>query len=337
VALEVTKVTNVTDASEVSDISETLEQVRLQFSISDTGPGIAHDELEMLFEAFRQTQAGREAQEGTGLGLTISREFIKMMGGEMTVRSEIGRGTTFAFDLLVREVDAMDILPPLLNRRVIALEPGQPRFRILVVDDKPANRHLLVRLLRPLGFDVREAGNGKEALEVWNTFGPHVILLDMRMPIMDGFETTRYIKAATEGQATIIIALTANGFDNEQAAALSAGCDDVVSKPFREEEIFMTMHKHLGVRYVYEESEPSKVENQQSNTDDVLTPEAFLMLPDTLYIELQGAVSTADLKTMQRLIDQIRKQNAPLADALLRLVKEFRFDILQSMFKENRG
>jgi PAS domain S-box-containing protein len=311
----------------------------LHFEVEDTGPGIASDEVETLFEAFRQTQTGRRAQEGTGLGLTISREFVQMMGGEMTVQSEVGRGTTFIFALPIRVVGATDVTPPPLIRRVITLEPGQPRYRILVVDDKPANRHLLVKLLRPLGFDVREAANGQEAIEIWEGFAPHLIWMDMRMPVMDGYEATRYIKSEIQNSKskiqTVIIALTASSVEDEQAITLSIGCDNVVRKPFREEEIFAIMHKHLGVRYVYEEGEGQRAKGEREMVE--LTPTDLAALPNEIYTELQQAVNTANLKAMQRLIERVQKQNVSLANTLTALVNQFRFDILQAVFNQNNS
>ena len=187
-------------------------------------------------------------------------------------------------------------------------------------------------------FDVREASNGQEAIDVWEDFAPHLIWMDMRMPVMDGYEATRYIKSEIQNSKskiqTVIIALTASSVEDEQAITLSIGCDNVVRKPFREEDIFAIMHKHLGVRYVYEDSQKSIVESRKSKTEDVLTPEDLAKLPDEVYTELQQAVNTANLKVMQRLIERIRKQNVSLANTLTALVNQFRFDILQSLFKE---
>jgi hypothetical protein len=147
--------------------------------------------MDSLFEAFEQTQTGRHSKEGTGLGLTISQKFAQLMGGEIFVRSEVEQGTTFVFTIPVRMVNVTDV-PTMSSsrRRVIALEPGQPHYRILIVDDNPNNRRLLVKLLTPFGFDVQEAVNGQEAIAVWNTFEPHLFWMDMLMPVLDGYEAT---------------------------------------------------------------------------------------------------------------------------------------------------
>jgi PAS domain S-box-containing protein len=323
----------------------------LQFEIRDTGPGIAPDEVDCLFEAFRQTQTGRQAQRGTGLGLTISQKFVRLMGGEISVYSDVGRGTTFTFAIPVEVVSATDVPIPLPRRRVIALEPGQPRYRILIVDDKPDSRRLLVKLLTPLGFDVREATNGQEAIVMWKEFVPHLIWMDIRMPKLDGYAAAQRIRneelRVKNSEARIpdsqsqapnshipIIALTASSFKDDQTMILSTGFDDLIRKPFRETEIFEIMHKYLGIRYVYEESRTSKRESRKATVENVLTPAALTTLPKKLITELQQAVNAADPGLINQLVVRIREQNPPLADVLTELVKQFRFDILQAVFEE---
>jgi PAS domain S-box-containing protein len=318
----------------------------LQFEVEDTGPGIPPNEIASLFNAFSQTQTGRQAQEGTGLGLTISQRFVQVMGGEIAVHSEVGHGATFAFVIPVEVISDTDVPMSSPRRRVIALEPGQPRYRILIVDDKPDSRRLLVKLLTPLGFDLREVSNGQEAITVWEQFMPHVIWMDIRMQGMDGYEVTRRIRneelrmknkdkseirnPKSEIQ-TIIIALTSSSFEDEQTVALSTGFNDLLRKPFREMDIFEIMHKHLGVRYVYEEGEGQRARGEREEFE--LTPTDLAGLPKEVFTELQQAVNAADPGLVMQLIAQIDEQNSPLTDALIELVKQFRFDLLQKLFE----
>ena len=137
------------------------------------------------------------------------------------------------------------------RQRVIRLEPGQPSYRILIVEDRLENRRLLVKLLEPIGFEVREAVNGQEGVEIWEAWDPHLVWMDMRMPVMDGYEATKRIKSTTKGQATVVVALTASVFEEQRTVVLSAGCDDFVGKPFRDKDIFDVLHRHLGVRFLY--------------------------------------------------------------------------------------
>jgi PAS domain S-box-containing protein len=303
--------------------------VNLTFEIADTGPGVAADDVDVLFEAFAQTHTGRQAQEGTGLGLTICQRFVELMGGRISVDSAPGQGATFIVTVPVQRVGAAELTSMSPGYRVIALDPDQPRYRILVVDDKANNRRVLVKLLAPLGFDVREAANGQEALAVWSTFKPHLIWMDLRMPVIDGLEATRQIKASLQGRATAVIAMTASSFEEERDRLLDAGCDDFVRKPFRDTDIFTVMHKHLGVKYVYEEH--AWLEAQASDAENILTPETLQALPPDLYDALAHAIHVTDPGQAQDMLPAIAAHNPALALALDALIKEFRFDILQEL------
>jgi CheY-like chemotaxis protein len=295
--------------------------------------------MDTLFEAFTQTETGRQSQEGTGLGLPISRSFVQLMGGDITGKSEVGKGTTFTFDIRVGIVDAVEMERKSPARRAIALEPGQPRYRILVVDDKPDNRKLLVKLLSPFGFKLQEAANGQEAFEIWQKWQPDLIWMDLRMPVMDGYKAMQYIKQAeaqnvasgsqhSEPEHTKVIVLSASIIDADRINAIAAGCDDFLHKPFHEHEVFDLLHKHLGVRFVYEET-GSRVAGSTVAVKDVVTPEALAELPADVLNALHEAVNSLDIKATHGIIDQIRRPHAALAEALERLVKVYRFDTIQ--------
>ncbi|MGB0384017.1 MAG: ATP-binding protein [Ardenticatenaceae bacterium] len=305
----------------------------LSFSVGDTGAGIASEELDTLFEAFTQSQSGKQAQEGTGLGLPISRQFVKLMGGEMSVESQVGRGTTFHFDIQVTLVDVSDLQAARPTRRVMALAPNQPRYRILIVDDKWNNRQLLIQLLNPLGFALKEASNGQEAIEIWHEWSPHLIWMDMRMSLMDGYEATKRIKSTTKGQATAIIALTASTLEEERAVVLSAGCNDFLRKPFRENDIFDLMHKHLGVRYIVDEptSERTTPSKEQQET---LTPKALAALPASLLAQLEEAAEGSDMELMEQVLAQISQLDLALATQLATLADEFEYDEILQLIEE---
>lgn len=304
-------------------------QLTLYFEIEDTGPGIAPEELDKLFQAFVQTQTGSESQQGTGLGLIISRQFVKLMGGDITVSSSLGRGTTFKFDIHLGVVDATAIKTKPPTRRVIALQPNQPSYRLLIVDDRWDNRQLLIKLLNPLGFEIKQATNGIEAIELWSNWEPHLIFMDMRMPVMDGYEATKRIKATTQGQATAIVALSASNFEEARSVVFSVGCDDFIHKPFREADIFDALHKHLGVRYVYDEPpiEPNSTPTQ------TLTPEAIAALPADWLASLEKGAIEGDLDLILIQIEQIRSQNDALANALASLAKKFQFKQLLTLIQ----
>ena len=301
----------------------------LIFEVEDTGPGISPEELPEIFDAFYQSETGRTAREGTGLGLTISRQFVHLMGGEIDVTSQPGQGSCFRFDVQVRVApgEAADAWVTRPVQRVIGLEPSQPSYRLLVAEDSETNRELLTKLLEPIGFEVRETSNGLEATEVWEQWQPHLIWMDMRMPVMDGYEATRRIKASPGGEATIIIALTASAFEEDREKILATGCDDFVRKPFREEEMFDLLTKHLGVRYVYEEVAPpllSEVfDHPGRQEDDKELVERLAVLPDEWMSDMQRAAILGDLGQMLHLLERIRVQDSELAEALAALTHDF--------------
>ncbi|RJF92098.1 hybrid sensor histidine kinase/response regulator [Noviherbaspirillum saxi] len=297
-------------------VGKTDRNGRLAFEVLDTGPGIASDELSKLGQPFVQAQAGRQANEGSGLGLTISRGFVQLMGGSLNISSEPGKGSTFAFDIKIHENQETHAVE---YRRVAGLAGGQPRYRILAVDDREEGRQLLVRMLTSLGFEVREASNGEEAIAIWANWEPHVICMDLRMPVMDGREATRRIRGTEKGKATVIIALTASSFEDGREAILADGCNDLVHKPFREHELFDALHRHLGVEFVYEKTHDRMVAALPD-------PRHLEALPPELQTRLRVALLGLDVDAIASAIASIREYDAGLADALAGLAANFDYE-----------
>ncbi|MBE9118528.1 AAA family ATPase [Lusitaniella coriacea LEGE 07157] len=313
---------------------ENEEQVNLAFEIEDTGAGIAPEEMESLFEAFSQTETGKQAKEGTGLGLSISRKFVQLMGGEMKVSSQVGVGTTFSFELSVPVADSSEMeIQSSQRHRVIALKPHQPTYRILVVDDKTLNRQLLVKLLSPLGFTLKEAENGAEAVEIWQEWQPHLIWMDMQMPVMDGWTATQKIKSIDKegGEGTKILALTASVLEEERASVMQAGCDDFLRKPFREEQIFQAMAKHLGVEYCREKVVTTETRTIAGNQEQALTVEAFAALPEEWVVQLKEAIWISDLDLIATMVKQIATKDAALAETLKQCLHNFEYEKVLSL------
>jgi signal transduction histidine kinase/FixJ family two-component response regulator/HAMP domain-containing protein len=321
-------------SAEGEDGREKQSHPRLLFEVEDTGPGIPPADLETIFDPFVQSATGRESQEGTGLGLSISRQFVRLMGGDISVSSQVGQGSLFKFDAQIGLATEAEVQSKRPRRRVVALEPGQPVYRLLVAEDREANRKLLVKMLRPLGFEVREALNGQEAVKIWESWKPHLVWMDMRMPVMDGYEATEIIKTTTQGQATVVVALTASAFEEERTMILSAGCDDFIRKPFREEEIFDALTKHLGIRFVYQEDKTSPAAAHVAEGEEMLSRQALAALPGEWVSRLYQAATQADSDLVLHLLEEIRGENGRLADALTNLVNEFRFDILMNLTQE---
>jgi PAS domain S-box-containing protein len=314
----------------------------LHFQVQDTGPGIAPEDLEAVFDPFVQASSGQRFQEGTGLGLSISREYARLLGGDVTVRSELGQGSVFAFDVRVGldpdgAVEAQAAQP---TRQVVGLEPDQTTYRLLVAEDRDANRRLLVKLLGdlgspPLGFEVREATNGREAIEIWERWEPHLIWMDLRMPVVDGHEAIRQIKATDRGQDTIIIALTASAFEEDRERVLTEGCDDFVRKPFRKSEIYGVLARHLGVRFVYQESEEQGLRTGERDKDGQAS--SLTTMPAEWLADLRQATIRANSNQILALVDQIREQNPALADTLAELVHDFEYKRILTLIEQAGG
>ena len=233
--------------------------ITLLFEIEDTGSGIPPQDIESLFTAFTQGERGRQSQEGTGLGLPISRQFVRLMGGDITVSSTVNQGSVFKFNIQTKAVQDMELQTIQPCRRIIGLAPNQPLYRILVAEDDNMSRLLMVKLLTSLGFQVREATNGEEAVRVWESWRPHLIWMDMHMPLMNGYDAARTIKmrqqkAAEQAPQTVVIALSATAFEEDRTLMLASGCHDSLSKPFKRDLLLHTMAQHLGVQYIYDES-----------------------------------------------------------------------------------
>nr|WP_265262912.1 hybrid sensor histidine kinase/response regulator [Spirulina subsalsa] len=302
---------------------DNIEQDRLFFRVTDTGLGISSAEINDLFTPFTQTTTGKNAQEGTGLGLSLCQKIVQLMQGKITVCSQVGAGTTFEFNFPITLGVEVAHLPDLPCRRVIGLEPNQPTYRLLAVDDKPVNCQLLVKLLKPLGFEVKTAHNGEEAIAIWETWSPHLIWMDMRMPVLDGYAATQKIKSSPKGNATIIIALTASVLGEERNIIDVIGCDDFVRKPFQENQIIQMLEKHLGVYFLYETilEKPAQAKKIKD-----LTSLDFKAMPQDWLVLVYRASVDLEEEELVELIEQIPATQSELSQGLSELVLQYRFD-----------
>jgi two-component system sensor histidine kinase/response regulator len=300
----------------------------LRFEVEDTGPGIDPTEIYQLFSAFGQTEAGRKSQQGTGLGLAISQKFVQLMGGEIEVHSRVGSGSLFSFTIQANLAYAQDIPSDPPRRKIKGLAPHQPKYRLLAVDDRLESRLILVKLLTQMGFEVKEADNGKAALALWQAWQPHLIWMDMQMPEMDGYEATHYIKATPQGQSTVIIALTASAFEEDRNIVLSAGCDDFMRKPFREESLWQKLEQHLGVQFIHDnllDSDPFFLEKGDNHSQAHIHQQLSQLSADASAQLRQAAIACNDEEILG-LIDHWLPANSELAIALRDLANNFLFE-----------
>ncbi|MBI9039237.1 MAG: response regulator [Bacteroidales bacterium] len=301
--------------------------------INDTGPGIAEEEKVSLFKYFMQTESGKQSKSGTGLGLAISQDYAKMMGGGITATSTVGIGSTFTVRIKTKEGKEESVKSDLAWNRVIGLAQGQKNYRILVAEDIVENRKLIVTLLKLTGFDVQEAVNGKEAVEIAEQWNPDFIWMDIRMPVMDGLEATRIIKSSKAGKQIKIAALSAHVLSEEREEIFDAGCDDFLGKPFHEKELFKVMQKHLALEYNYIEINS----NDENEIDSSKIAIDLSMLDDDIREELKTAVDSTDASKISRIAIKITNQEPLLAKNLQMCARNFNYEPIQKAFENYKN
>ena len=305
-----------------------LEQdfIRLHFVVQDTGIGIKKTEIDRLFNPFVQTEAGLQSQQGTGLGLSIGQKFARLMGGDISVESQYGYGSTFTFTLPVKSVTVIE-KDAESTKRAVALAPNQPNYRILVADDKTENRLLLNHLLTQIGFDIKEAANGRESIDIWSDWQPDLILMDIHMPIMNGVDATIEIKAKSKIKPIPVIALTASAFEESKVEILKAGCDDFLSKPIKDTLLFEKIAKYLPVSYIYDEIDVSEIDIVPDSSNLSQIEDLSFMPPDWLEKVYQAA-SQLDEQTLLQLIQEIPERHELVKEVLAHKVSNFDFDVI---------
>jgi len=301
-------------------IRETPEGKRLLTTVEDTGPGIESADFERLFDKFFQTASGIRAG-GTGLGLAISREYARLLGGDITADSTPGQGSRFHVDLPLHEGDPSVLQARPSRRHIIGIKSQAPPLRILVADDQPESRALLVRILTSVGFSTCEAVDGMQAVQAFEVFRPAAILMDLRMPRMNGFETTRKIRQSERGRNTPIIAVTASTFEEERRLALAEGMNDFVGEPFHDLEILEKLGTQLHIDYLYDENPPTPTPAPVSTTK--WTANALAQVPGQLLEQLRSATVAAEYDKTLELLSSLAVTSPAAAEELRRLVRAF--------------
>jgi len=339
------------DVDALSDAHQTL-----RFEVEDTGLGIDLSEQPTLFEAFTQSKTGLSVSEGTGLGLAISQKFVQLMGGKISIVSHVGQGSRFWFDIAVgcREAIATKssfgtiqsrMTQAGITQSVIALAPNQPTRRILIVEDDATNRLLLIKMLSLYGFELREAINGQEAIAIWQDWQPHLIFMDMRMPIMTGLEATRQIKQTPQGKDTVIIALTASAFDEQRQEFMAVGCDDFIRKPFQYQELVKKLTQHLSLQYFDAESaatsDAAAISDVSSSATSIEMPQSlsqnFRACLSTMPVEWvsqlrQSALEGNDIRIIE-LLQRLSSDHAVVRSKIEKLAEDFQFDHILNLFQ----
>lgn len=297
------------------------QRQRLVMEVEDSGIGIASGDQERVFEPFVQVGT-RLASKGTGLGLAITRNYVELMGGEITLRSEPGKGTTVRVEITVSLAAEAEIVAVKNSRgHVAGLAPGQPEYRVLIVEDQRENWLLLKRMLDGAGFKTQVAEDGAAGVEAFSQWRPHFIWMDVRLPVLGGLEAAARIRALEGGKEVKIAALTASVFKEQRNAVMAAGMDDFIRKPFRPAEIFECLERNLGARFIYEGA-PAP---DRAAPVPVLKEEALVSLPRELRAELAEAIVSLDAARIAGTIARVSALNPGLGAELAGYAARFEY------------
>lgn len=304
---------------------------KIRFQIKDTGIGIAPQELDKIFLPFQQVGDPNYRAAGTGLGLSITQKLLDMMDSKIQVQSILGQGSTFWIELDLPEVseNKLPVLPE--KQPIITGFEGKPR-KILVVDDIQENCLVLINLLKPLGFEIKEANSAQKSIEIACDWQPDLILMDLVMPEIDGFEATRQIRQIPVLKNIIIIAVSASAFDYHQQKSVETGCNDFIAKPIQTKTLLECLQIHLNLTYVYEKNNNVIHSDSKTQADEVSlkapnTEQAKKLFDLTLCGDIDGIINY--MKTLE----QMDKQLTPFANKIYQLTEQLAIKQIRQIVK----
>lgn len=299
----------------LSLVGESSVGMDVAFEVEDTGPGISEEEQSFLFRRFSQTQVGRSTGGGTGLGLAITREFVRIMGGEIDVQSTVGRGTVFRFHIRLRRAQGGAKAHGSSSASLSVCSEGSS-CRVLIVDDKDANRLLIRDMLVPAGFEFREAADGAAAVELFQSWKPDLILMDLRMPGMDGCEAIRRVRSLPGGESVKLVANSASAFDKDRETALVAGADLFLHKPIEYESLSGAILQLLQEKVAFAEKAVECPPEMASGGVGISVPAEWIA-------EMRHSVQAADFEQVERLVERIAEAHPGLAAQLSAMAERF--------------
>jgi PAS domain S-box-containing protein len=313
---------------------EVPEKLHLLFEIEDTGPGIRQEDLGKIFIPFEQTAV---KSSGTGLGLPISNQLVQLMGGKLTVESKPGQGCRFRFHVQISssEIDPQQEMMEPQGTIERGPRSGTTALRVLVVDDSDTNRIYLRSVLEMNHFEVIEAANGQEAINCFEQHIPDAVLMDVQMPLMDGLEATRRLKATDKGRLTPIIAITGNACEENQQQCLEAGMDSYLCKPFTTTELLGILGKHLGLGHDLQLGSRDR-ENTAPSRVPPLSANNFTMLPTEILTALQMTIEEGDIGRLRQLITRIQESDADTALGLQALADQYNYAKISDLLEQGK-
>lgn len=316
----------------VEVLKDDLAAPLIQFQVADTGVGIAPEHIEKLFQVFEQVGDRKRQAEGTGLGLAISQKIVQLMGGKIQVKSQSGVGSNFSFSIkLPLATDWVQQTSTNTDRQIVGYT-GLPR-RILVIDDRWENRSVLFNLLCPLGFTIIEAEDGQQGLEKMRQQQPDLVITDIAMPVMNGFEMLNQVRGAADLQQQKIIVSSASVAQADRDMALKAGADDFLAKPVEANELFDLLAVYLELEWRYESV------NENAQTLNPIQPSDEIVLPDAIeMMALLELAQLADLKQLRTRVEQLAQVDGRyigFITPILHLAKQFKAEEIEDLLEQH--
>ena len=328
---ESTQITDPLTVNNSSFPSPTKSLIKIRFQIEDTGIGMANEQVEKIFFPFEQVGDSSRRLEGTGLGLAITQKIVSMMGSEIFVESIPGVGSLFRFDLDLLE--ASNFIPLEIVNSVSSIIGYQGKKRkILVIDDSPENYAVIIKMLEPIGFELSSASNGKEGLEKAAECKPDLIITDLIMPVMDGFEMTQQLRRTPEFQDTIILATSARVFNFERQKSQKSGCQDFIPKPIQAVELLEKLKQYLKLSWIYNPSDKIEISSSFNDLSAMIIPPAEELI--TLY-EAAQIGHNEGIKQESTRLKQLNDKYIMFASKILELAEEFQDEDVIKLLEEN--
>ncbi|MBM0744328.1 PAS domain S-box protein [Phormidium sp. CLA17] len=306
-----------TDAGSVTFTISFADEGKIRFEVRDTGIGIRQDKLQAIFQPFEQVSDAQRQSEGTGLGLAISQELVELMGSTIQVQSEVGTGSIFWFDVnLIEAAEWVKTAQANVHGQIIGIKGCRPK--ILVVDDRWENRSVVSKLLSPIGFDIVEAVSGQEGWHKAVEVQPDLMITDLVMPDVDGFELIKRMRESETFKDLIIVVSSASVFEADQYRSIEAGGNDFLPKPVLAAELLQKLQKHLQLEWIYEEQQLA-IDSDVNDTELIAPPPAEL---EMLYkLAMKG--NFKGIMKQIALLEQTDQKYSPFAKKLHQLAKGF--------------
>ncbi len=339
--VEVTKHEESLDCqSSIENRKSKIQNRLIRFQIEDTGVGMTPDSMTKIFTPFEQVGDTHRKTEGTGLGLAISTKIVNLMDSKIEVTSDFGSGSTFAFTVnFPLAADWVNAAATATGKQIVGYQGTQKT--ILVVDDNWQNRSVIVSLLAPIGFAVVEAENGEDGLAKAAKIKPDLIIADLSMPVMDGFEMLRQLRSSESLKNLRTVVSSASVYEMDRQKSLDAGGDDFLPKPVQLEELFFIVEKHLKIKWNYQQTASNETAGEQLTPKpkgNSLLPSSAMAVPApeelALLLNLAQQGRLKKLTEEAKRIAQLNKGYTEFVQPILELAKSFQTDKIEDLLKQ---